>query len=259
MIETAKKAAKSAGKIVLNYFNKSLKFKQKADQTFVSIADQEAEKEIKRIIHKSYPYHSISGEETGKTGNTKIIWHVDPLDGTNNFKNKIPYSCVSIGIEKDGQFVVGVIYNPFSDEMFYAEKGKGAFLNGKSIKVNALSLSEGISVVDAFFRVDKGERKLRCLEKLIEISPFLRMIGSNALQLTEVARGNCVSSLSDAVHSYDFAAGSVIVREAGGVVTDQYGNEPNEKSTVIIASNNAKNHYKLIELTKKFYKDFKGL
>ncbi len=257
MIEIAKEAAKAAGKIILKHFNKNLEFTQKSDGTFVSIADKEAEREIKRIILNEYPEHSISGEETGKTGKGNTIWHVDPLDGTTNFKNRIPSCCVSIGIEKDGKFVAGVIYNPFSDELFHAETGKGAYLNGKRIRVNSLPLNEGIIEIDSYFRSDKAKIKLQTIERLIKTVPNLRMKGSTALEMTEVARGFCVSSISDAIHAYDFAAGVVIVREAGGIVTDQYGHEPLNDSTVIIASNNKENHNKIIEITKESYSGFK--
>jgi myo-inositol-1(or 4)-monophosphatase len=258
MLEIAKIAAKAAGKIILSKFKADISFEQKADKTFVSEVDKEAEKEIRKIIQEKYPEHTINGEEFGQSGESTIIWHVDPLDGTTAFKNKIPYSCVSIGIQKDGEFIIGVIYNPYTNSLFYAEVGKGAFLNGEKIKVNDLSLMEGVCVFNSSFRGDRVSRKIKTLEQFTKKSSRFRMVISSALKLTEVANGNCVVALLDTIHTYDFAAGIVIVVEAGGIVTDQYGQKPTRNSKVIIAGNNKENHQELINLTKENYKDYKG-
>src|SRR3990167_5124260 len=104
ILEVAKEAARKGGEVILKYFNEEVEFRQKEDKTFVSIADDESEKEIRRIILKNFPDHVINGEEKGKIGTGNITWHVDPLDGTSNFKNKIPIFCVSIGVEIGGEF-----------------------------------------------------------------------------------------------------------------------------------------------------------
>lgn len=259
MIEIAKLAARESGKILLDYFSKKIDYKQKPDKTFVSDIDKLSEKKIKRIIMKKYPDHSINGEEYGKTGSNEFVWHIDPLDGTNNYRNGIPYSCVSIGIQRNQEFIIGVIYNPFTDELFYAETGKGAFLNGKRIYVKKEELSTGIALIDASYREDRAIRKLNTHRKLLDQITNFRMIGSNALQLTEIARGNCIISISDAIHAYDFAAGIVLVKEAGGFVSDQFGNDPTPESKVIIASNNKINHCMLINITKETYRGYKGM
>ncbi len=259
LLETAKIAAKNGGQIILEYFNKEIKFEEKPDKTFVSFVDRKAEEAIKKIILDKFPKHSINGEETSETKGTEYIWHVDPLDGTINFKNKIPYSCVSIGIENKGRFVIGVIYNPFTNELFSALEGKGSYLNDKKINVNSQNLSEGTLILDSSFKDERGIKKIRFQEEILENCSKFRMIGSNALQLTEIAKGNCVSSISDAIHSYDFIAGTVIVKEAGGVVSDQYGKEPSSNSKVIIASNNKDNHDKIIRITSILYKNYRGI
>ena len=254
--EIAETAARQAGKLVRAYFGKQIEFEQKQDKTFASVADREAEEEIKRTILDRFPEHAVLGEESGKTGNSSVVWHVDPLDGTSNFKNGIPYCCTSIGMENNGKFVVGAIYNPFSGEMFCAEEGKGAYLNGRKIVVNSQPLSDGIIVIDASFGGKRGEIKANLQKDLIKSVSRFRMTGSNALQMAEVAKGTYVASISDALKSYDFAAGVVIAKEAGAMVSDQFGNEPAPDSKVIIMSNNKQTHGKLIMLAKNHYANY---
>lgn len=254
MLEVAKEAAKKGGAIVLKYFHQDLAFEEKENKTLVSIADKESEETIKQTILDAFPNHSIKGEESGITEGEQILWHVDPLDGTTNFKNNLPFSSVSIGIEKDGTFIVGVIYNPYTDELFSAEQGKGAYLNNEKVSVNDQSITKGLIIFDASFGEPRAQRKLDTQQALINQScRRFRMIGSNALQLAGIANGTFTASLSDTIDSYDFAAGVVLVKEAGGIVTDHLGGEPTAQSKVIIASNNKENHEILLNIVKKTY------
>ncbi len=246
-------AAKKAGEIIRFYFDKGVDFEQKKDKTFASIADNEAERAIREIILKKFPHHAFVGEEEGMVGNGKTIWHVDPLDGTSNFKNKIAYCCVSIGVEQEGKFIFGLIYNPFSDELFHAEEGKGAYLNGKKIGVNTQPLTEGVMVIDASFSGKSAAIKVGLQHELLHLTSRFRMTGSNAMQLAELAKGTYTSSLSDVINSYDFAAGVVIATEAGAIVTDQHGNKPTANSKVLIASNAQSTHDLLLPLVRKYY------
>lgn len=253
MIETAKKAAREGGMVALKYFKKEIEFEKKADDSFVSVADRETEEVIKKIILEKFPDHAVKGEETGKTGEGNIVWHVDPIDGTSNFKNRIPYFSVSICVEKDGEFILGVVYNPIKDEMYHAEKGKGAFLNSKKIKVNDMNCRDGIHIMDLSYRKNKPEKKPKLFEKMLEITWRFREFGTCSLEMTEVAKGCAVSFIADATNPHDFGAGAVIVKEAGGVVTDCFGNELNGKSTSVVAANNKENHEKIAKITKKFF------
>ena len=253
MLETAKKAAKEGGKVALKYFKKEIKFEKKPDDSFVSAADTEAEEAIKKVILEKFPSHAVKGEETGKTGKGSIVWHVDPIDGTSNFKSRIPYFSVSIAVEKDGRFILGVVYSPVRDEMYHAEEGKGAFLNGKRIKVNDLSCREGLHIMDVSFRKNKPEKKPRLIEMMLKISVRFRNFGTCSLEMMEVAKGNAVSFIADASSPHDFAAGAVIVKEAGGTATDCFGNELTGKSTTIAAANNKENHEKIVQITEKFF------
>lgn len=253
MIETAKKAAKEGGRVILKYFGRSLDFTKKKDESFVSVADREAEEAIKKVIASKYPEHAINGEETGATGKGRIVWHIDPIDGTSNFKSCIKYCCTSVGIEKDGKFIIGVIYNPFSEEMFYAESGKGAFLNGKRIKCSSIPAKDGINILELDFRGEKSKNKPALIEEMMKASSRFRMYGSAALELAEVARGSAVSMIADKVKAYDFAAGIVIAAEAGACATDCAGNKITSLSTTIAAANSAENHSRIIKAVSRFY------
>ncbi|MFH1848575.1 MAG: inositol monophosphatase [archaeon] len=245
MIETAKLAAREGGKIILKYFSRDIEFSRKSDNSVVSRVDMEAEARIKEIIRGAYPHHAIMGEETGRSGSGPIVWHIDPLDGTQNFMTKIPYCCTSVGIEDSGRFVAGAIFDPFSGELYYAVPGKGAFVNGKKISVKPMPINEGNLVIDGDFRKDYAP-KIRLIQEIGGNS--FRMNGSCALQLAEVASGKCILSYSDKVKSYDFAAGIALVREAGGIVTDEKGNEVSPDSEMIIACADKETHKKALSV-----------
>ena len=131
MRDTAVTAAKAGGSIVRKYFGQALSFERKADRTVVSKADKESEATIISIIRDAFPAHAINGEESGPSGDSEYVWHIDPLDGTTNFMHGIPLCAVSIGLERAGRFVLGVAYDPFRDDLYVAEDGKGVTWNGK--------------------------------------------------------------------------------------------------------------------------------
>ena len=253
MLETAKKAAKEGGKTALGHYKKGMEYEKKDDDTLVSAADRETEETIKRIILEKFPGHAIKGEETGRTGKGSIVWHVDPIDGTSNFVSHIPYFCVSVAVEKDGRFVIGVIYDPIKDEMYYAEEGKGAFVNGKRIHVSDRSFRDSSHVIHVSFRNNDSEKKHLIYREMAKIALRFRNFGACALELAELARGRVVSFIGDGTNSYDFAGGAVIIREAGGIATDCFGNELTDKSKTILAANSRKSHEKVLAITKKFY------
>jgi len=257
ILEVAKEAAKKGGEILLRYFGEDIQFDKKEDASFVSIADKESESVIKEIILRNFPQHRIIGEESGITGTGEVSWHIDPLDGTSNFKEGIPFFCVSIGIEKNREFIIGVVYNPLTNELYSALKDYGTFLNGKRIIVNQKKINDGIVIIDASFKEPLGQIKIKLQEEIISLTQRLRIIGSCALQLAGISRGTFISSISDNIKSYDFAAGVVLVREAGGIVTDQFGNKLTPESKVVIASNNIENHKNIIKIVRELYAEYK--
>ncbi|MFC1723616.1 inositol monophosphatase family protein [Nanoarchaeota archaeon] len=217
------------------------------------MVDKTSEKAIIEIIRHDFPDSCICGEEGGRSGESDIVWHVDPLDGTTNYKSGFRSFCVSIGIEKQGCFTMGVIYDPVLDLMYEAEDGKGAFLNGKKIAVTNLPLSESLMVVDSSMRLECAKIRIKSMSLLRPHIRRFRMIGSVALQLTGVATGTFAASVCDHFHSWDIAAGCVIVKEAGGEVSDLDGNPPTSKSKVLLVSNNKENHNKLLKILQEAY------
>lgn len=251
-IDTAISAAKEAAKIHKKYFNTDFEVKTKGKSfDLVTIADTEAEKAVVSLIRSNFPDHNILAEEEkySKT-DSKYRWIVDPLDGTNNFANKIPFFSVSIALAKDGEAIVGVVYDCLRDELFSAQKGKGAFLNGQAISVN---LAKGLkqSILITGFYYDRGSAMVKNLE---DVKQFLqkeilgiRRFGSAALDLCYVGCGRAAGFWEFELNAWDFAAGKLIVEEAGGRVTGRGGEAIRLEKSFVVASNN-KIHSQMLEV-----------
>ncbi|MBR9699866.1 inositol monophosphatase [Candidatus Woesearchaeota archaeon] len=250
--EVAIKAAKAAAKIHLKYFRTELDIKTKSshhDQ--VTVADIESEKAIVRIIRKSFPDHNFLCEEHDyKKTPSPYTWIIDPLDGTNNYAHGIPIFCTSIALAKKGDIILGVILDPTRKEMFVAEKGKGAFLNGKRISVTkAASLKQSILVTGFYY--DRGKPALDALNNIRKFFNKgiigIRRLGSAALDFCYVASGRFDGYWEFKLNPWDFAAGSLIVQEAGGTVTNKQGKKLPIKSSYVVATNK-KIHAKVLEV-----------
>jgi len=222
MREVAVRAAKSAGKIHNYYFRKGFTISTKSGiHDRVTDADIDAEKKIVSLIKKKYPDHNFLCEEDSYEKTTSpYTWIIDPLDGTNNFSHYLPIFCVSIALAYKGEIILGVIYDVTRDELFYAEKGKGAFLNGKKISVTKEQGLLGSLLVTGFYY----DRSKRILVTLQNIERFfkqnilgIRRLGSAALDLCYVACGRMDGFWEFYLNPWDFAAGSLIVEEAGGL------------------------------------------
>lgn len=257
-LDVARSAAIEAGAILRRRFDGPLTVVRKTDGTYVTEADHEAETAIRSIICASFPDHAIIGEEQGSSGQASVNWYVDPLDGTRNFSNGISACCISIGIESAGRFHAGLIYNFLSHEMFWAEEGAGAYGKGERIHVNTEPHAQGVLGICASFRGQLRQLKPILTQRLAGFCSSIRMTGSNALQLADVARGQYIAHVADAVDAYDFAAGVVLVREAGGHVSDAFGEDPTRHSTVVVASNNRETHDAIITVTRDVYARFAG-
>ena len=235
-LQVALEAARGAGALLMRHFEGGLKFRQKADRTFVSRADEESEALIRHALLGAFASDAFNGEETGRSGAADPVWHVDPLDGTANFMHGAPGWCVSIGLQHRGEFVLGVIHEPLSGHTWCAERGGGASCNGKRLRVSTQPFENGLHLVDSYFGTARAQPKLKYVAALAALAPNLRMSGCSALQLAGVASGQYLSSLSDTVKTWDFAAGAVLVREAGGVIAALEG-ELTADSAVVIAAN----------------------
>lgn len=237
-LETAIEAAKEAGKILEKYFETEILKEYKEDDTPVTKADREAEEIIKKIIFDNFPNHSVLGEETGHTkNNSEYTWHIDPLDGTRNFANGIPFFGVSIALVKNNVLLVGVVYNPVTRSLFYAEKNKGAFLNDKKIFVSKDDANHSIVTVDPG-KTEKEKQLRRELYKTLPITfRTIRDLGSAAVNLAYVARGGLEANIQLGLQTYDFAAGALLVLEAGGKITKLDGSPWMFPENKFIASN----------------------
>ena len=235
------------------YFNGSFTISSKESiNDLVTDADHASERAIIKIIQDKHPDHFILSEETGSVQtNSKTKWIIDPIDGTINFANGIPICCVSIGVEQDGEMLMGAVFNPFMNELFFAEKGKGATLNEKPIKVSDKDnlLTSCLVTGFPYQYLDVANGPLEIFEKLIRKSIPVRRLGSAALDLCWTAAGRFDGFYEHKLQAWDSAAGYLIVQEAGGVVTDLKGDKFNPYQPGIIASN-GKIHDQLLALMK---------
>ena len=250
-LKTAIDIAKRAGEILMdNYGDITVNYKK--DGTIVTNADIESERFIISMLSEKFPEFSILSEEsnTGKRNleDSEYLWVVDPLDGTTNYSIKNPFFDISIALTYKSKPIVGIVYYPFQDEMFYAESGKGAYLNDKNITVS--DKDDIRESVHTFCHASDELSTLRMAEiwkRLKLLNPKVRQIGAGALELSYTACGRVDSFMMININPWDVAAGTLLVREAGGMVTDFSGNEFDITHNSILASN-GRLHKKLLDI-----------
>jgi myo-inositol-1(or 4)-monophosphatase len=236
-------AARKAGRSLVRDFGEveNLQVSIKGPANFVSAADHKAEDVIFKELSKSRGTYGFLMEERGEVvGADKTHrWIVDPLDGTTNFLHSNPMFAVSIGLEREGQLVAGVIYNPVSDELFTAEKGKGAYMNDRRLRVAARkTLGDALVTTGIPHRGREGHpRFLKEIHVLMGEVAGIRRTGSAALDLAFVAAGRFDAYWEHNLKAWDVAAGIVIVREAGGFVSDLAGGDKMMESGDVLAAN----------------------
>lgn len=220
-----------------------LQVSKKGPADYVSKADHRAERILRGELSKARPTYGLLMEETGAVAgsDTSNRWVVDPLDGTTNFLHGIPHFSISIALERDGEPFAGVIYSPVYDEMYVAEKGLGAYLNGRRLRVSARrSVDEALFATGIPFRgIPDHELFLNQLRGVMQVSAGIRRFGSAALDLAYVAAGRYDGYWENGLNPWDVAAGIVIVREAGGFVTDLAGGKGMLRGAGILAANSA--------------------
>lgn len=249
---TLLKAAEAGAKQLRKYFNnEDLKISNKEGiNNWVTEADHAAEKAIIETIQTDFPGHFILSEETGEMKtDSEIKWIIDPIDGTINFASGIPLCAVSIGVEKNGEMVLGAVYNPFINELFFAEKKEGAFLNDKKISVSQKKEVLHSCLVTGFpySYLDEPNGPLQSFEKFIRKGVPVRRLGSAAIDLCWVAAGRFDGFYEHKLSPWDVAAGFLIVEEAGGKVTDMQGKKYSPYHHQIVATNRLI-HDELIEV-----------
>ncbi len=225
MLTIAIRAARSAGNQILRAVDSvgQLQIDQKGKNDYASEVDRQAESEIIRIISKAYPNHGFLAEESGRqNSDSDYIWVIDPLDGTTNFLHGFPQFAVSIALKNKGVLEVGVVYDPQRDELFTAERGGGAMLNNRRIRVTRQTSLTG-SLLGTGFPFKKQqhlEPYLGMFRALFIDSAGIRRAGAAALDLAYVASGRLDGFWEIGLHEWDMAAGVLLIKEAGGVVTD---------------------------------------
>jgi myo-inositol-1(or 4)-monophosphatase len=259
MLTTAIEAAKEAGKFLKYNIGRvrNVEVKQGEERNLVSEIDKGSEERIISIIKRKYPGHAILAEESGASpdlSGSDYKWVIDPLDGTTNFLHGLPIYCVTIGIEYKGEIVAGVVFDPNLNELFTAEKGSGAYLNGKRMRVTSTAtLIESLLVTG--FPYDIAQNPDNAVGHFVNFlleGQGLRRLGSAALDLSYVAAGRFDGFWEVNLNPWDMAAGVLFVREAGGKVTDFIGGESTIYKKQVLASNGIIHDAMLNVLSKGF-------
>lgn len=252
--EVLYEATREAGKIISDYFQGSFTVDNKDGiNNLVTEVDKHSEKRIIEIIRKHYPTHSIISEEVGEMiQDSPYQWIIDPIDGTVNFAHGIPLCCVSIGLKHNEDLILGAVYNPMMNELFFAEKGKGAFLNDKPISVSTKSDFRKACLVTGFPYKwpDSKEHPIRVFERFIMEGLPVRRLGSAAIDLCWVACGRFDGFWEYNLSSWDVAAGYLIVQEAGGRITNFEGDAYSVFDKETLATN-GHIHEEMLRLIRK--------
>lgn len=234
------KIARGAGAILRQHFQKPLRIRKKPGAGIVTDADHAAEAYLLREIRKRFPDSTIITEESGEFhASNDLVWFLDPLDGTTNFAHGFPWFCVSIGLWRKGKPFAGAIYQPLSNELYLAEHGRGATLNGKRIAVSREKNLEDALLGTGFYyyRGKALRQEIATFQRLSQAARAIRRPGSAALDLAFVASGRYDGFWERGLSSWDVAAGIVLVQEAGGKITDYDGRPAEPFGRECVATN----------------------
>ena len=236
-LDVAKLVAKEMGKIQLKNFRKNLKVIRKSPKDFVSNVDLECQNLSYELLRKDFQYEILSEEKkTQDEIETELFWIIDPVDGTHNYISGLPNFGVSIALATKKEFVLGVIYLPYFDEMYHAVKNQGAFMNDEKIQVSKNNdLEKSMITFDNQFYLNK--KSFEVYKKIVDNCFTTRILGSAVYDFCLIASGKVDARVWNNTKVFDFAAGITIVNEAGGSVTDFGGNQINLDTHDILASN----------------------
>ncbi|MDH3748728.1 MAG: inositol monophosphatase [Gammaproteobacteria bacterium] len=230
LLNVAVMAARSAGDTLIRKMRSldKLKVEKKGHNDFVSDADLAAERAVIATVQKHYPEHAFLAEESGVTGESEFVWIIDPLDGTTNYLHGFPVFAVSIALQVKGKLEHAVVYDPLRQELFTASRGQGAQLDGRKIRVSGRDRLEQSLIGTGFpFRQADAEMTpyLDMLHKVVRNTSGVRRPGAAALDLCYVAAGRLDAFWETGLSAWDLAAGALIIREAGGIVSGLDGSE----------------------------------
>ena len=259
MLNTAKKAALEAGKILKQHFRKisASDIREKIKNDYLTFVDEQAEKKILEIIQNRYPEHSILAEESGKQNkNHSHCWIIDPLDGTKNYINGIPVFAVSIALQIKNEIVVSVVLDVMQNDVYFAEKNQGAYQNDKIISVSNEENIDKSLLATGFPFKNKNmlEPYMNCFKDIFYHCSGARRMGSAAIDLAYVASGHFEAFWEMGLNPWDMAGGELVITEAGGKVTD-FWNESNHLSNSFILASNNKIHEILLKIISKHFPD----
>lgn len=244
MLNFAIETAREAGQLLLEKFGRKIAVTKKGDINLVTEADLASEKLIVEKIRSYYPKHSVLAEESGESkvligvGESEWKWIIDPLDGTTNFAHGYPCFCVTLALEHRGEIVLGVTFDPTRDELFAAEKGRGATLNNRPIRVSEEEQLQDALIVTGFpYDIAQRENFTRHFTGMILASRGIRRDGSAAIDMAYVACGRFDGFWEEGLHPWDVAAGVLLIEEAGGQVSYYDGSKFSIYKPPICASN----------------------
>lgn len=241
-IEVAKEAALKAGEAIMATLQNGFSIRKKGSIDLLTDADISAERILCESLLSEFPSDQILSEEAGNLGkSSERVWIVDPLDGTTNFAHGLQFVSVSIGLQVQGEYVLGVVYNPFLNELFEARKGTGAYLNQTPIRVSETPKLQDALLVTGFpyYVKERPERVLGLFRDMVLKAQGIRRLGSAAIDLCYVAMGRFDGFWEEGLKPWDTAAGLVILLEAGGQITDYWGKSFDPFQDTLLASNGA--------------------
>lgn len=250
---TLEKALTEGGRVLKRAMDRPKQISYKGPVSLVTETDGKIERLIIDIIHQNFPNHSILAEESVPQGNSSSKWIIDPIDGTTNFAHGLPMACVSIAYEESGDLKLGGVWNPFYNEWFWAEKSKGASLNGKKIRVSKNKTLKTSLLVTGFpyDRYKRADYYVRIFKAFMGQTHGIRRLGSAALDLCHVASGRFDGYWEFNLEAWDQAAGVLIAKEAGAKLSDFSGNSFSIYGKQTLATN-GKVHGEMLRILKKY-------
>jgi myo-inositol-1(or 4)-monophosphatase len=255
ILNIAVRAARAAGRVTMRYFDRvdTIKVSSKSRNDFVTDVDRAAEVAIIQELRGKFPSHAILAEESGAHGGNEFEWIIDPLDGTTNYLHGFPQWSISIGLRVRGRMEAGVVYDPLHEELFTAERGAAAQLNDRKIRVSSRRGLEGalIGTGIPFREQHQLDAYLAMLRAMLEDTAGIRRPGSAALDFAYVAAGRLDGFWELNLSPWDFAAGALLVAEAGGTVTDLAGGDGFFDSCNVVAGG-LKVHAAMLERLRPF-------
>jgi len=255
-VTICEQAARSAGSQLLAWSDR-FRVTEKGPADFVTDADLAAERAARRSILATFPSHRIIAEEgvgsANSTGDSEYVWYVDPLDGTTNYVHRLPHYCVSVAVARRGEILAGAVYCPPNGDLYTASEGGGAFLNGRRLGTSTVScLSDALVAASFPPKIGRGSPYVEVLAGLLSESQSIRRMGSAALNLCFLAAGRFDAYWAPpTINSWDVAAGVLLIREAGGVVSAIDGTPFSLENPPLVAACNEKVHQELIRLLQR--------